>query len=408
VDKPKILFIGDYCRTDYLSMLDMCRDACEFWFLYFASPDEEQDKTYLNYGQAIYWSDYRSAHDLLKALAPHKVLFLYIDTYHAVVLNIACKAAGIFTYHLEHGMRADYSIAYDATISPQLYQSSYKRFRTFLFNFGDRIKSRLFLKNSIQQFSEEDAAFAKAYISVRGRQNYLETFKLIASPKRLADCYITFSPKVYEVHQQHDHLSASQKVHFIGIPYFDELAKVKPTIPERAILFIDQPLAEKHLLQWSPEYKDAFVKELTTIARRHNYKLYVKPHPKQDLAPWQDISEEVTIVNDAQLLELSGSIPIVLGFYSTYLMPFAAFENTTLITLENHPAGKLDVSKSFMDAGVAHPVYSLDELPKALDNIEQLYQQQLPNKKKFEQDWLYKFDGKAGERLRDILLSNEL
>ncbi|WP_162428799.1 polysialyltransferase family glycosyltransferase [Pontibacter pudoricolor] len=408
MDKPKILFIGDYCRTDYLSMLDMCRDACEFWFLYFSSPDEEHNKAYLNYGQAIYWSDYRSAQDLLKALAPHKVLFLYIDTYHAVVLNIACKAAGIFTYHLEHGMRADYGIACDATISPQLYQSPYNKFRTFLYNFGNRIKSRLFLKNSIRQFSEEDAAFAKEYISVRGRKNYIETFKLLASPKRLPDCYISFSPKVYAVHQQHDHLTGSQKVHFIGIPYFDELATVRPTIPERAILFIDQPLAEKQLLKWSPAYKKTFVEELATIARQLNYKLYVKPHPDQDITPWQGIAEGIDIIDDAQLLERSGSISIVIGFYSTYLMPFAAFEHTTLITLENHPAGKLDVSKSFVDAGVAHPVYSLDELPEALDNIEQLHQQQLPNKKKFEQDWLYKFDGKAGERLRDILLRNEL
>jgi hypothetical protein len=408
VDKPKILFIGDYCRTDYLSMLDMSRDACDFWFLYFASPDEEQDKTYLNYGQAIYWSDYRSAQDLLQALVPHKVLFLYIDTYHSVVLNIACKAAGIFTYHLEHGMRADYSIAYDVTVSPQLHQSPYSRFRAFLYNFGDRIKSRLFLKNSIRQFSEEDAAFAKEYISVRHRKNYLETFKIVKSLKRIADCYISFSPKVYEVHEQHDHLTRSQRVHFIGIPYFDELATVKQTVPERAILFIDQPLAEKNLLQWSLAYKKAFVEELATIARQHNYKLYVKPHPQQDIAPWQDIRKDVSIINDEELLQLSGSIPIVIGFYSTYLMPFAAMPHTTLITLENHPAGNLNVSKSFVNAGVAHPVYSLAELPEALHNIAHLHQQQLPDKKKFEQDWLYKFDGKAGERLRDILLSDEL
>ncbi|MER2996443.1 polysialyltransferase family glycosyltransferase [Pontibacter populi] len=388
-------------------MLDKAGDACEFWFLYFASPVEEENNSYLNYGRAIYWSDYRSAQDLLKALAPHKVLFLYIDTYHAVILNMACKAAGIFTYHLEHGMRADYGIAYDATISPQLYSKSSNRFRALLYNLGDRIKARLFLKNSIQKFSKEDAAFAKEYISVRGKHNYLETFKIVASPKRIANCYITFSPKVYQAHQRYDHLPKNQKAHFIGVPYFDKLAKVNSSIPERSILFIDQPLAEKHLLQWSSEYKNDFARALATIAQEHNYKLYVKLHPKQDGSIWESI-HTVEIINDSQLLKACGNIPIVIGFYSTYLMPFAAFKHTTLITLENHPAGKLDVSKSFVDAGVAHPVYSLDDLPAAFENIEQLHQQQLPNKKKFEQDWLYKFDGKAGERLRDILLSDEL
>ncbi|NDK55126.1 polysialyltransferase family glycosyltransferase [Pontibacter fetidus] len=403
--KPKILFIGDYCRTDYLSMLDVARGACEFWFLYFTSPDEEQGKSYLEYGKAIYWSDYGSAQDLLKAIAPHKVLFLYIDTYHAVVLNIACKATNIFTYHLEHGMRADYGIADEATIRPQLYPN-YK-LRTLLYNLGSRIRARLFLRNSIRKFGKEDAAFAKSYISVRGKHNYFQTFKLIASPKRTADCYISFSPKVYQVHQQYDHLPSNQKVHFIGVPYFDKLAKVKSSTPERSILFIDQPLAEKQLLQWSLDYKSDFAKALATKAQQHNYKLYVKLHPKQDGFIWKSIST-TEIIDDAKLEEKCGSIPIVLGFYSTYLMPLAAMPHTTLITLENHPIGKLDVSKSWIDAAVAHPIYSLDELPWALENIEVLHQKQLPNKKQFAEDWLYKFDGKAGERLRDILLSDEL
>jgi hypothetical protein len=407
VSKPKILFIGDYCRTDYLSMLDMANEACDFWFLYFTSPDEEQNKSYLNYGHAIYWSDYRSAQDLLEALSPNKVVFLYIDTYHAVVLNMACKNVGIPTYHLEHGMRADYGIASAITLNSEMGQSLFTRLRNILYGFGDRIKARLFLKNTIQNFSEEDAAFARKYITIRSKYNYLETFKLLPSPKRIADCYISFSPNIYKVHQQYDHLNPGQKVHFIGVPYFDKLASLQSSAPERAILFIDQPFAEKGLLQWTQAFKRTFTSELTNIIAAHNYKLYVKPHPKQDISIWQNIAY-AEIIDNARLQEIGGNIPVVIGFYSTYLMPFAAFEHTTLITLENHPIGKLDVSKSWIDAGVAHPVYSLEELAWALANVELLHQKQLPNKKLFEQDWLYKFDGKAGERLRTILLSDEL
>nr|WP_255488017.1 alpha-2,8-polysialyltransferase family protein [Pontibacter sp. KCTC 32443] len=391
-------------------MLDKSVNVCEFWFLYYASPDEEQNKAYLPYGRAIYWSDYGSAQDLLKALTPAKVLFLYLDTYHAVVLNLACKEAGIPTYHLEHGMRADYGIAYKASNTPEVYQKSFaklRNLRNILYNLGDRVKARLFIKNSIQKLTGENAAFAKEFIAVRGKNNYLETFRLLPSPKRIAANYISFSPKVYQVHQQHDHLAPDQKVYFIGVPYFDALAAVTPTTPQQAILFIDQPLAEKKLLQWTPAYKRTFVEQLTGITSGYNYKLYVKPHPEQDLTFWQHTTN-VELIDDAQLQKICGSIPIVMGFYSTYLMPFAAFEHTTLITLENHPAGKLNLSKPFTDAGVAHSVYTLDDLPWALENIATLHQHQLPNKKQFEEDWLYKFDGKAGERLRAILTGHSL
>ncbi|MDX5481750.1 MAG: hypothetical protein LPK07_08710, partial [Hymenobacteraceae bacterium] len=122
----------------------------------------------------------------------------------------------------------------------------------------------------------------------------------------------------------------------------------------------------------------------------------------------QQASTTVESINDEQLLSLAPTVPIVLGFYSTYLMPFAALPHTTLITYENHPAGRLNVSKSFIDAGVAHPIYDLEELHEVLPRIEEIHRKQLPNKAKFTEDWLYKFDGKSGERLRDILLSDDL
>ncbi|WP_114781668.1 polysialyltransferase family glycosyltransferase [Botryobacter ruber] len=408
--KPKILFIGDYCRMDYLLLLKEAKDSCDFRFLFFSSPTEEQHKAYQKYGQAVYWSDYRSAQTLLSALAPDKVLFLYIDTYHALVLNIACKNAGIPTFHLEHGMRADYAIGYNVSNSPELHQKSFRKIRNLaklLLNLRSRIKARLFLQNSIRGFSAEDAAFVKEFISIRSKHNYLETFIRLPSKKRTTDYYISFSPKVFQVHQQYDQLSPDHKVFFIGVPYFDKLAHIKPATPQKIILFIDQPLAEHHLLQWTTTFKKAFVKKLAKIVTAHRFNLLVKPHPVQDLALWENVTG-VELVDDEKIRKLCSSVSLVMSFYSTYLMPFAAMPHTTLITFENHPAGKLNVSKPFIEAGVSYPVYNLNELNWALEHIDKLHQQQLSNKPKFTEDWLYKFDGKSGERLRDILLKDDL
>ncbi|MCC9168863.1 polysialyltransferase family glycosyltransferase [Pontibacter harenae] len=409
--KPKIIFIGDYSRTDYLHLLEEVKEHCEFFLLHYASPKEEKNKDYKRFGKAIYWKDFKSAFSLLSFIKPQKVVFLYIDTYYQLVLNLACKHSNIPTFHLEHGLRADYDIAFDIKISPQLHKKPFQKIRdysTLLQKLKARLKARKFLNKSIKELPEEEE-FIRSYIEVRRNHNYLDSFKRFPTDKRVADTYISFSPKVFETHQKHDYLPQEHRVYFIGVPYFDAFHYSQALSIQKAILFIDQPLAEHRLLNWTPAYKEAFVRQLVKMCSLHNYRLYIKPHPIQNVKPWlEQNAKETTLLTNEQLLASCKSFPIIMGFYSTYLMPFAALEHTTLLTYENHPAGNFLVSKPFVDAGVAHPVYDLNELHEILPNIEKLHQKQLPNKKKFEEDWLYKFDGKAGARLRDILLSDNL
>ncbi len=410
--KTKILFIVDYCRKDYVSLLKDTKDHCELTFLFYSSPKEETNAFYKTYGEAVYWSDFQNAGDLLTAVKPEKVVFLYLESYNHIALNLTCKKLGLPTYLLEHGMRADYVVGFDPQVSPspkytlpERLHFLYSKFRTF----SARIKNRQFLLNTIKRLPPEDADFVKHYIQVRKHHNYLETFRLIKSPKRLPDTYISFSSKIFQIHQEYDNPLPEQEVIHIGIPYFDHLANINAKEPQKSILFIDQPLSEQGLLQWDYAYKKAFAENFVSICTSLKYKLYVKPHPRQDLSLWLEFNQKgkCEIIDDEKLTELAPSVPLIFGFYSTYLMPFAAMKHTTLITYENHPAGKLDVSKSFIDAGVAHPIYDLNELYEILPNIEQLHARQLPNKAKFTEEWMYKFDGKSGERLRDILLKDE-
>ncbi|MBB6610836.1 hypothetical protein H7F15_07295 [Pontibacter sp. Tf4] len=401
--KPEILFVGNYCRTDYLSMLDKALTYCHFTFLEYISPKEEQNKSYLKYGEPVYWSQFRDVNMLLQRLKPDKVVFLAIESYNHVILNLACKRAGIPTYHLEHGLRADYLI--NAELAAKSKQK--KPVLPKISIVSARLRNRLFLERSINCFNADDKVFLKTWFKARSQSSFVELASSIKTLDRIAQNYISFSAGVFKIHKIVDHLPPDHPVRYIGIPYYDKLASVTQLAVQRAIIFIDQPLAEHHLLGWTPAYKVDFAERLKHITQLLNYKVYIKPHPLQDITIWQ-YSKNIELIDDSRLQDIVGSIPIVLGFYSTYLLPLAAMPHTTLITLENHPAGRLDVSKSFIDAGVAHPVYSLDELPVALENIDQLHQQQLPHKKKFEEEWLYKFDGKAGERLRDILLSDEL
>ncbi|WP_347159762.1 polysialyltransferase family glycosyltransferase [Pontibacter chitinilyticus] len=412
--KQRLLLICDYNRHDFVHLYKDCCPYFEIFFLEHTSRTSIYNHSYLKYGTAIFWKDYKDVDALLDTIQPDKLTFQYLDSYNHIVLNLACKARKIPTFQVEHGLRADYVLGSDPAISPSPDSSYGKKFHELFNNvvsLKSRIQTRLFLLNSIKKLSPEDAAFAKLFIKIRRAYSFATTVRKINSAKRQAGAHISFSPKVFEVHQRNETLPPDLKVYFTGIPYFDHLATLKPASQlSRAVLLIDQPLAEHGLLQWDKAYKATFVDTITKIFKQHNYKLYIKPHPKQDLKVWQRAEQLqlCCLIDDKQLYDLTPEIPILLGFYSTYLMPFTSFKHTTVITLENHPAGRLDVSKSFVDAGVAHPIYDLEELHHILPNIEQLHQQQLPNKAKFTEEWMYKFDGKSGERLRDVLLRDEL
>lgn len=392
-------------------MLLKSKKDFNFFFLEFASPKEVKSSYYKSYGKCIFWKDYRDAFALLEEIKPFKVIFLFIEAYNHVALNMACKIVGIPTFHLEHGLRADYLYNISSNIKTALTPDLYSRslhFLNILRNFKSKLKTRLFLLNSIKRFPIADAAFIKEFIRIRRKYNFLDTAVRIKSPKRQAAFYISFSERVFHTHQQYDVLSEQQKVFYIGIPYFDKLASVIPAAPIRAVLLIDQPLVEHGLLHWKEGKKRQFIQGLTQVCSKNHFKLYVKPHPDQNILLWQQSQSTVELINDDQLLAIAPSIPLILGFYSTLLMPFAAFAHTAVVTYENHPIGRIDVSKSFIEAGVAHPIYDLEELHNILQHVETLHQKQLPKKAKFTEEWMYKFDGKAGERLRDILLSDEL
>lgn len=411
-DRPKILFIGAYNRIDYLSLLANTKDHISLYFLFYASPKEEKNEEYKKYGHAVYWQDFNNVFSLLRSVQPDKVVFLYIESYNHVILNLACMQLGIPTYQLEHGLRADYVVGFDPKTSPKLQYTFYQKAKAFLYvlrHLLPKIRNRLFLLNSIRLLTKEHATFVKDFIRVRKKHNFLETGRIIPSSKRTADLYISFSRNIYKIHQQEDVLPADKRVFYIGVPYFDHLANITASNRTNAILFIDQPLAEQGLLGWDLQYKKTFAEQLASVCQQLGYRLFVKPHPLQNLAVWRKIGDKynVKLVSDEEVTLLTPKLRVAMGFYSTYLLPFAALKHTAVITYENHPSGKLMVSKVFTEARVAHAILDIHELKELLPAIDKLLHQQLPFKAKFIEDWLYKFDGKSGERLRSVLLSKK-
>ena len=102
---------------------------------------------------------------------------------------------------------------------------------------------------------------------MRGSKTVFETFREINNPLRIAGCYISFSPKIFEFHQKSDHLPEAYPVHFIGCPSFDYLADSEMNISTgNNILFIDNAFETYHIFGWHEENKIQFLDQLVSFA----------------------------------------------------------------------------------------------------------------------------------------------
>lgn len=410
--KPNILIVAYYNRKDYIDLFQSCLGYCNFYFIDYASRKEVVTDYHQRYGKAIFWGDFENAEELLLQIKPDKVVFLFIESYFHVILNLACKNLGIPTYLMDHGIRdININLRFEQHLISQTNLSSPLNHIKKLTQFGARLKARLFLRNSVKKLSPAESEFFREFQKIRSKSGFIVTLNKIKSPLRVADAYISFNPKTYEVHKHYDHLPDNKRVHIIGLPSYDHLAGLRPAHSfKKQIIFLDQGLATWRFFNWNRENYRQFVTAFVHICHSCGYQLLVKLHPVQretDIQLWSSFSNVELVDNNELMLQLPHT-QLIIGFFSTYLLPLASLEHTTVLTLENHPIGRINVSKSFIEAGVAHPVYDLAELHGILQNIEELHQKQLPHKAKFTEEWMYKFDGKAGERLRDILLSDEL
>lgn len=406
--KPNLLVVCDYNRKDFVDLFRRCKDDFNFFFIEYASEQEVKDRYFESYGKALFWKQFKGANHLIEATRPDLVVFFFIEAYNHVALNVACKENGIKTIHLEHGVR-DFertaSISKKATaIGPT---NKLKKILDALPLFFTKYKTRLFYNSTLKQVSKPAASFLREYFSVRSRNSIFDTFRLIKSPYRIADVYISFSPSIFRAHQIADHLPNNYPVHFIGIPTFDNWHYPESVgNTEKVVLFIDQAFVNQRLLGWTLTYQQQFIRELSLQCAKAGYQLLVKLHPRENHVNWKDAESKglLRIIDNQELEQIVGQVPIVAGFYSTMLMPLAAMPQTVLFTFENHPVKGIFPSKFLVENGVAEPIESIEQLGKYFEQVPALKKKQAIAKKDFVEQWLYMLDGKAGFRLREILL----
>jgi hypothetical protein len=405
----KIIIVGDYNRDDFLYVGKLMQGSYAIYFLDHLSEKEITSFNYKKWGKALFWKDYKDALDLIDTVNPTKVLFYFIESFNHVALNVACKCKGIKTFHLEHGIR-NYEVLEKFIKDSHLpvKESLLSKFKK-LTNIKSRLESRYFFLNTVSKLPEEKAGFLKDYFKIRSNNSVFQTFRLVNSTLRLADCYISFSKKIFEFHRQSDHLPENYPVRFIGCPAFDYLSEYAHLQKHGDdILFIDNAFETQNLFGWNNENKIRFLDELVTFASRQQRQLWIKIHPYSNMAAYQNCKENanVHIINDEKdFKESILSTHVVIGFYSTLLMPLMALDHTVCFSLEMHPE-RLDykLSSFLVNTGAIKGIDSWDELQLEFNDLQKNFAEQEKNKQSFVDQWMYKFDGRASERLKNILL----
>jgi hypothetical protein len=390
---------------------DVAADADLTFVEYFFNWGVESHPEYFTtYGALRFWHEFSSAHALLDQVRPDRVVFFYISSLNQVALKVAAQQRGIPTVHLEHGFRQRYADSLDHFLMEQGKEQrlNLAKLRRELPHI---VRNHLFFLRTIPKVRPPARRELAAYGAEAYARGVNLSFLLKHGRLRQPDRYVAFSPEIFEFHRELDALTPEQmkqRVTYIGLPQFDQYCNL-PTaaVDPRNVILIDHQFHGNNMFGWTLEFRREWVQKIHDIIKALGLKLFVKQHPGDISNAWAPYvpKGDVEIIDHDRLRALLPATRLILGGFSTMQLPCAALPHTVLITLEIHPEKGHLPSRQFVDAGVAHAVTDYDDLRARLTDWESLALAQARHKESFIQQFLHKMDGKAGARLREILVN---
>lgn len=415
---PTLLVVASANETHRLSPFLPLRDTHRILILHDRLEPLKSD-AHKAFGQVVFWQDYPTAQALLEQTQPKKIIWYLIESYIDMALRVAAQQAQVPCLHLEHGLRQAELSRQILAANPHLSApppSFVSRLRGFsLGRLNRRRWQGRFLKGTLRGLASEPRGFLHQYLEVRRQNGIAETFRLVKSNQRAADAYISFSPKIFEYHQQIDHLAPGHPVHFIGNPGFDayRLPPQGAPVPNAElwavapVVLIDQPLAKGGFFGWNRESRTAALQATANAVTHTGRTFYLKPHPGEDPAVWQHLANTQIVKTDEALADITASAAVVLGYWSTLLMPLAAQPATVTYCLEQHPKPPGFSPGGFLiQEGVAEALETDADLAHRLTSPSALAAantRQNTHKEEFLRQWLFALDGNATQRLCQVL-----
>ena len=394
--KKKILLNWDYVRKDHLEPFYQMMSDCEFVFIHKKSkPSNEIDIPF----QVIYWSDFKSPYDLLEIIKPDKVVFSGLESFYEISLNIACRNKNIVTYFLQHGgpmQNLDfYKEAYKNVPNEFLHEVNnqsllVKLHATFFYFRAIKFKN-LFSFHKIVWY----------YILRRLSSNYMKVLERVQFELRKPNFYIECTFHNASWIKQRDKIT-DDRVIPIGVmsldAYFDNYT-INDVEKENIFLLIDSPVELIPSLNITEQEHFIFYEKLNDLALKDNCKLYVKLHPKKYGSTNMPNHPNIVYLKDTTIIKEIRVAKSCFCFYSTLAMPAIYFTNCTMIKMNEESS----VQDDWQALGIVNTLNFLDFSKQTFISTDDIIKKQ--NLEKFVSLYLYKTDGSAVERLKEILAS---
>lgn len=394
-----ILLYWDTSRKDLLEPFIALKNDLNFIIVWAEKPDTAHHPF-----RQIFFNDYSTPYKLLDEIKPDKILFFNINTFPTVAVNLAAKNLGIPTYVMHHGIHHSDNIEINKQIESQGLHTPRKAISnrsTLKFYL-----SALRLKNIGQVFP------MARYAWLRQKRDRILANERCVFDARLPDYYINLSPHNAIIAKKIDHVSDDSKFIYIGHPFFDkilqelnELKSKQVVSNDRYYLLIDFANRDQNLSfrTMTAEGKRKFYQRLSAFAKANGCRLKIKLHPFGYDSPHNYQDDNIDLIRETNVAELIHGSEKCFSFFSTLIIPIVYHKGLCYIF---HIGSDRNLQKELVDLGVAVKLTAenfeneMSAAPESVNISNEGY-------KVFIERFLYYTDGKATERLKNILSSNE-
>ena len=384
---PRFLLCWGYHRAGWIQPFEELRDRMDISYLFLRHAEDEEGC--LTDAPRYYWSDFANAREVLEALHPDGIVFMALDGAWSIALNAVARRHRIPTFIVQHG---HVESADD----------------------GDRVTTAAALSRG----SPVPAVrFAASSLGIRGASTMVRLLRFMVDARlhgsqaamsrhrflaRMPDHYVALSPESAQAIYRLDNPSPS-RISCIGLPEYDLIFReVSLEVPDDGpVLLLDSPNAENRwgVTTTTTLEKAAFLWSMSGAASGLGRKLRVKLHPESYGADWLPELPNATYLRDASLPAELNAASLCIAFDSTLAIAAVWLRPTVLVRLR--PSRIVDVAAETSAALVVASMADID--PTTLRGCSEAFRDSLPHREEFVFRLAHKVDGRAVERLGDLL-----
>lgn len=400
--KPKILLCWGYHRKGWVHPFNVLHEDFDFHYLFYLSKPENE----VNFSKSnnlLYWKDFSSAQEIIEKIQPDKILMMGTEGIHTTALNIVAKKKNIETFILQHGRFA----TYDEHVNLSRIEMEERR-KTGQFDETIDNDDRLFLLKFFLRSVTFVAPLAIAYMFklqyLKRSHLVMEACRKAPSEFRVPSKYIVITKAGASFYVERDGIDEDKMIE-IGSPEMDDFFNFYSNNENKEknyYLLIDQPWAEiKEFgspgMGITKEQTNEFYGKLAEFAESKSTPLKIKLHPYSYESDFLLQHPNIEYIRDTDVVKLIMESKGIFGFDSTLTFPAVHSKKCCLFKILPNESYQDEIAELKLAQVLDYHSFKTEDID--LDNI----QRSQKNIEIFSKNQLYKPDGKATARLKELL-----